>query len=73
MRLLRKEGIMFEYHVHMAKTVQGVEAELEKRSAEGWELMSLLSSPSGWFTLFGFLGSIGTRWTMVFRRSVSAQ
>ncbi len=57
---------MFEYHAHTAKSTVGLEVELEKRNAEGWELVSLLPSPRGWF--FVFAGSWGTQYTMVFRR-----
>jgi hypothetical protein len=57
---------MFEYHVHTARSTAGLEAELEKRIAEGWELEALFASQTGWF--FVFLGSLGTQFTMVFRR-----
>ena len=57
---------MFEYHVHTARTTQGLWAELEKREEDGWEAIEVLPSMKGWFAFF--LGSLGTQYTVIFRR-----
>ncbi len=61
---------MLEYHVHTARSVQGTETELDKRTNEGWELMSLMPETSGWHAFF--FGVLRTRFTLVFRREKEA-
>jgi hypothetical protein len=53
----------FEYFVAGPNTLVGMEVELSKRAAEGWELVEAYQETSGWFWFFG------RRHILIFRRA----
>ena len=57
---------MYEYHVMSAKTIKGVKTEVEKRTAEGWELVTAYAETKG--GMFFTFGSIGSTHVLIFRR-----
>lgn len=59
---------MYEYHVMGANGLNGVKAEVGKRSGEGWELVEAYQETSGGFFLFG-----GRRHVLIFRRPKPTQ
>ena len=48
----------YEFHVMSAKSVRGVQDEVTKRSAEGWELTEA----------YGMKGTFGEEHVLIFRR-----
>lgn len=55
---------MFEYHVMGAATIAGFQAEINKRTQEGWDFVTAYYDVK-WL---GFLGPIGRRHVAIFRR-----
>ena len=55
---------MYEYHVMGANGMAGVQREIAKRAADGWELVTAYQETSG-----GFLFFSGRRHVLVFRRA----
>ena len=53
---------MFEFHVMNAGSLDGVKAELTKRTREGWELIAAYAEPKGGG---GFSGS---KHVLIFRK-----
>lgn len=54
---------MYEYHVMGANGMKGVASEIDKRSRDGWELVTAYQETSG-----GFLFMAGRRHVLIFRR-----
>ncbi len=54
---------MYEYHVMGANGIPGVQREIAKRAADGWELDKAYQETSGGFMFFA-----GRRHVLVFRR-----
>jgi len=57
---------LFEYHVMGANGLSGVQREVTKRAAEGWELHHAYQETAGGFLLFG-----GHRHILIFRRPIT--
>ena len=54
---------MYEYHVMGANGMKGVQSEVNKRTHDGWELVTAYQETSGGFFLFA-----GRRHVLIFRR-----
>ena len=55
---------MYEYHVMGAARIDGLQAEINKKAAEGWEPL-LAYYDVKWF---GWLGPLGRRHVVILRR-----
>jgi hypothetical protein len=62
----RRRLYMFEYHVMGANGMTGMQKEITKRAADGWELVTAYQETGG-----GFLGFFGRRHVLVFRKAAT--